>query len=73
MSKPTLTVILRDDLPLIILDDVPTYRVVQITLTDEQTKALTLRSNGASGRTRIFEEVSRAIIEGLPREGEVQP
>lgn len=58
-----LTVVIRDDGPMINCGDTPTYRSVQITLTDEQVNALALRATYASGKTRHHEEISRCFIE----------
>ena len=54
-----LTVVFRDDGPMIHCGDCPTYRSVQITLTDEQVRALAMRQT----HSQYHEEVSRCFIE----------
>lgn len=61
----TLTVIIRDDAPLLCAGDSPSYRSVRVKLTQEQREALMLHSNGTSGRSPIWEEISHAIIENI--------
>jgi hypothetical protein len=68
MSEPKypsgkLTVVFRDDGPMIHCGDCPTYRSVQITLTDEQVRALAMRPTYNSGATQFHEEISRCFIE----------
>ena len=58
-----LTIVMRDDGPMINCGDTPTYRSVQITLTEEQLKMLALRPTYASGTTWYHEEISRCFIE----------
>lgn len=58
-----LTVVFRDDGPMIHCGDCPTYRSVQITLTDEQMHALALRPTHSSGSTQYYEDISRCFIE----------
>ncbi len=79
MSKPeykklpsdTLTVIFRDDSPMIHCGDSPSYRTVRVKLTDEQREALALRFSFTSGGNHFWEDISRAIIE--PEEMEASP
>lgn len=58
-----LTVVFRDDGPMIHCGDCPSYRSVQITLTDEQVQALARRPTHSSGATQFHETVSRVFIE----------
>lgn len=58
-----LTVVFRDDGPLIQCNDSPAYRSVQITLTDEQVRALAMRPTYSSGPNQFHEEISRCFIE----------
>jgi hypothetical protein len=50
-----LTVVIRDDSPMIHCGDSPSYRTVSITLGDEQRQRMAFRNGN--------EEISRAIIE----------
>lgn len=63
LPPDTMTVIIRDDSPLIFCQDAPSYRSVRIKLTQEQREALMLKSNGTTGGSRVWEEISRVIIE----------
>lgn len=58
-----LTVILRDDSPMIFCNSLPTYRSVQIELTKEQCLAIEPRHIGIDCGKDIFEEISQAFIE----------
>lgn len=58
-----LTVVFRDDGPMIHCGDCPTYRSVQITLTDEQVRSLAMLPTHSSGATQFHEEISRCFIE----------
>ena len=58
-----LTVVIRNDAPLIFCDDSPSYRSVKVELTEEQRKALALFYVGSSGRRAYFEEISKCFIE----------
>ena len=58
-----LTVVIRDDTPLIFCGDSPSYRSVTVELTQEQRAQIALRYRGASGATEIFEEISKCFIE----------
>ena len=55
-----LTVIIRDDCPLIHCGDVPKYRRVTFELTDDQKSKLQARSNG-----NILEEISKCFLENV--------
>lgn len=61
-----LTVILRDDGPMVCAGDSPTYRSVQIELTEEQQKRLKPKPTYTSGGKQYYEAVSKCFIE--PRE-----
>jgi len=58
-----LTVIFRDDGPMIHCGDSPAYRSVQINLTPEQCAAITPRKTGSNGGRDEYEEISKAFIE----------
>jgi hypothetical protein len=56
IQKPrTLTVIIRDDAPLVHCNDAPIYRTVQMQLTPEQVEAMRLRGT--------YESISKCWIE----------
>ena len=59
----TLTVILRDDGPMINCGDSPTYRSVQVELTLEQIERIKPRSTYQVGTTDYFEQISKCFIE----------
>lgn len=58
-----LTVIIRDDSPLIFCGDSPSYRTVVIELTADQKKAIELRKTGVSCGNEIYESYSSTILE----------
>ena len=58
-----LTVILRNDSPMIHCGDSPEYRSVQIDLTPEQCAAIALRRTGSSAGVDEYESISKAFIE----------
>ena len=58
-----LTVILRNDGPLLFCGDSPSYRSVQIELTPEQCAAIAPRRIGIDAGREQFEQISRAFIE----------
>lgn len=63
-KRPTsLTVIIRDDSPLIHLNEPCALRRVTITLTDEQRHQLRLASLGSRHGQISYEEVSTAFLE----------
>jgi hypothetical protein len=66
IPKNELTVIIRDNSPMIFLQDTPTYRSVKLFLNDEQMEQLVLNYIGTSCGTDYFEEISKCFIE--PRE-----
>jgi hypothetical protein len=64
-----LTVVIRDDGPLVFCGDVPSYRTVRIDLTTEQEALIDLREVGVNCGQAIHEQISRAILEpGATRE-----
>jgi hypothetical protein len=66
-----LTVVIRDDGPLVDCGDVPSYRSVRIDLTPEQVERLALRHTHSIGSSRYHEVVSRCFIEpGTFKKGE---
>ena len=58
-----LTVIIRDDSPMVFCGDNPSYRTVSFSLTDEQCKLIELRHTGTSGKQEYHENISQAILE----------
>ena len=63
LSATHLTVIIRDDNPLIHCEDVPIYRRVTIELTDEQKTKLYLKPLGNG--TDYYEQISKCFLENL--------
>lgn len=61
-----MTVVIRDDVPMIHCGDSPSYRTVRINLTDEQRQAMALHWTGSQGGTDIWEVISKAIVETEP-------
>jgi hypothetical protein len=59
----TLTVIIRDDSPLIFCDDTPRYRSVQLKLTDEQRNDIALKLMGTNCGNDVYESISSCFIE----------
>lgn len=60
-----LTVIIRDDGPMIFVGGSPSYRRVTLRLTREQQKKLRLYYVGRSGGNEYYETVDRCFIEKL--------
>ena len=58
-----LTVIIRDNGPLAMCGDSPSYRSVQIDLTPEQVEKMRLNASYMTGGVDYFEEISLAFIE----------
>ena len=58
-----LTVILRNDGPMIFCGDTPSHRSVQIELTPEQCEAIKPRIVGKNSGREIYEEISMVFIE----------
>ena len=66
LSATHLTVIIRDDNPLIHCGDVPTYRRVTFELTEEQKNKLALKHLGNG--TNYYEQISKCFLENLNEE-----
>lgn len=58
-----LTVILRNDGPMVCAGDCPSYRSVRVDLTPEQCAAIELRHTHSTGGNDYHEEISRCFIE----------
>lgn len=58
-----LTVILRNDGPMIFCGDSPSHRSVQINLTHEQCEAIKPRHVGTDCGREVYEAISMAFIE----------
>lgn len=58
-----LTVVLRDDAPLVCCDAPSAFRSVSIEFTDEQRAQLALRWTNRSGDKACYESVSQCFIE----------
>lgn len=58
-----LTVIIRNDAPMIHCGDSPSYRSVQIALTEEQMQKLRLNYAHSSGGNDFHEDISKCFIE----------
>ncbi len=63
MSGRILTVILRNDGPLIHCNDSPSYRSVQIELTDEQWEKISPKRLGTLDGKPFYECLSKCFIE----------
>lgn len=57
-----LTVAIRDDSPVIFCGDSPSYRLVEIELTDEQASKIVLRDTGCGSGKMVREEISRCYL-----------
>lgn len=57
-----LTVAIRDDSPMIFCGDSPSYRLVEIELTEEQASKIVLRSTGSGNGSTVREEISRCYL-----------
>ena len=71
-SGMILTVILRDDSPMIHFGDSPAYRSVRVELTPEQVAAIAPRKTGCSGMQEEYESISKAFIEPDNKKGELK-
>ena len=71
-SGMILTVILRDDSPMIHYGDSPAYRSVRVDLTPEQVAAIAPRKTGTSGMQEEYESISKAFIEPNTKKGELK-
>lgn len=58
-----LTVVIRDDSPMVFCGDSPTYRSITIELTESQVQQLVLHRTGKSGTQEYHEAISRCFIE----------
>jgi hypothetical protein len=58
-----LTVVIRNDSPLIFSGDKPSYRSVQIVLTEYQLNQLSLEKIGKTGGVDLYEDISHCFIE----------
>ena len=58
-----LTVIIRNDGPLIFCGDTPSYRSVQIRLTHEQIETLKLEKVGTNFGKDVYESYSKCFLE----------
>ena len=67
MEKTILTVIFRDDSPMIFCNDSPTYRSIQIELTQEQTELLNPKCVGIHNGNKIYEAISKVFVEPVKR------
>jgi len=63
LAGSILTVVIRDDSPMIHCQDSPVYRTVRISLTDDQRESMALRCTGVTGTTPIYETISKCFIE----------
>lgn len=63
LPPDTLTVIIRDDAPVVFCNSTPEYRTVRMRLTDEQREKIMLRANSSQGGNPVWESISMAIIE----------
>ena len=63
MPGGQLTVIIRNDGPLIFAGDTPSFRSVKIALTPEQREKLALHWSGTSAGREIHESISHCFIE----------
>jgi len=58
-----LTVVFRNDSPMIVCNDTPTYRSVQVELTPEQLEKIAPRKTGFSDGKLDYESISRCFLE----------
>ena len=68
--KFKLTVVIRDDAPMVFCGDCPSYRTVVVNLTEEQSEKLKLLRTGKSGNTEYHEHISTAILEEVDGESD---
>jgi len=66
LTNHQLTVVFRDDSPLVYANDSPTYRSVHINLTDSQIEQLAKQYTHSCGNTPFFESISKCFIEEKP-------
>jgi len=60
-----LTIIIRDNAPLIFANSTPTYRTVRVRLTEDQQNKIRLKHTGTLGGDEVWEEVSQCILEPM--------
>ena len=58
-----ITVVIRDDSPMIFCGDSPKYRTVVVKLNEEQEKLLECKKVGCQCNTDIYEAYSQCILE----------
>ena len=58
-----LTIVIRNDGPMVYAGDSPSYRTVVIELTEEQKAKIILEETHSSGGTRFYESISQVILE----------
>ena len=58
-----LTVIIRDDAPMVYCGDCPSYRTVVLPLTAEQCEMVKLRITATAGEMTYREQISTTILE----------
>jgi hypothetical protein len=58
-----LSVLIRDDSPMIHCNDSSQFRSVQIKLTEEQLELIALRATGSTSGNPIYESISKCWIE----------
>jgi hypothetical protein len=63
LGPKTLRVIIRNDAPMIFCNDSPSYRSVEIELTQEQQNKLALQYVGANCGRQLFENISKAFFD----------
>lgn len=63
--KMKLTVVFRNEMPMIVANDPPTHRTVVLQLTDEQVAKLAPRP---SGYADLYESIAYYILEDVPND-----
>ena len=63
LTERTLTVIIRNDGPLVCANSSPTFRSVRLALTEEQAKSLDLRFTHSSGGDEFYESIAQCFLE----------
>jgi hypothetical protein len=58
-----LTVVIRDDSPMVHCGDCPSYRTVVLSLTTQQQEALELRYSHTQNGNAFYESISHLILE----------
>ncbi len=58
-----MTVIIRDDAPMIHCGDTPSYRRVTLKLTDEQQERIKVGATSSQGGRDIYEAISKVFLE----------